>query len=179
VLVPNVEIVQYEEAVEDVPQSGFGPTHINVALKEKEAINTYEPLIKIQKEDQIASLLPERKNNRRVKPIRHEHKLTFTSQNLTFQIWDAQVIDGDIVSIFVGNECIVEEYSITAVKKSVQFDASKYKRTYVYLHAHNLGTLPPNTVTMTVSDGENTHEVELRSDMTGSSALQLTFETED
>jgi WD40 repeat protein len=179
VLVPNVEIVQYEEAVEDVPQSGFGPIHRNVALKEKEAINTYEPLVKIPKEDQIASLLPERKNNRRVKPIRHEHKLTFTSQNLTFQIWDAQVIDGDIVSIFVGNECIVEEYSITAVKKSVQFDASKYKRTYVYLHAHNLGTLPPNTVTMTVSDGENTHEVELRSDMTGSSALQLTFETED
>lgn len=176
---PEVEIVQYQEAVEDVPQSNSGPSHINVVLKEPEKVNTYEPKIKIPVEDQIASVLPERLYNRRVKPIRHEHRLQFRSHQLTFQIWDAQVIDGDIVSIYVGEECIVKEYSITAVKKSVEFDASKYKRAYVYLHAHNLGTLPPNTVTMTVSDGQDTHEVELRSDMTGSSALELIFQPEE
>ncbi len=178
---PEVEIVVYENPVEDVPQiEKKGPAPVNVVIKEKEpeVINTYEPAKPAEPAEPIVSTLPERKNNRRVKPIRHEHKLTLKSQQLVFEIWDAQVIDGDIVSIYVGDECIVKEYSITAVKKTVKFDASAYKRVYVYLHAHNLGTLPPNTVTMTLSDGFVKHQVELRSDLSGSSALELTFDSE-
>jgi hypothetical protein len=100
------------------------------------------------------------------------------SHQLTFDIWDAQVIDGDIVSIYVDEECIVNEYSITATKKSVQFDASDYKKVYLYLHAHNLGTIPPNTVTMTVSDGIQSLDIQLRSDLTGSSAVEFLFDDE-
>ena len=185
---PSVEIVQHSEAVEDVPQVTRVKPVVPVVIQSdpvstevktemdtmvNEVINTYVPK---KTTEPILSELPERKENRRVKPIRHEHKLTFNSNQLTFEIWDAQVIDGDIVSIYVGDEIIVEEYSITAVKKTVKFDASAYKRTYVYLHAHNLGTLPPNTVTMMVSDGQTSHQVELRSDLSGSSALELTFE---
>ena len=101
------------------------------------------------------------------------------SHQLTFEIWDAQVIDGDIVSIFIDDECIVKEYSITAVKKLVKFDASKYKKVYLYLHAHNLGTIPPNTVTMKISDGIQELDIELRSDMSGSAAVELLFDTDE
>jgi hypothetical protein len=174
---PEVEIVQYVEPIEDVPQVNVEnkkPVDIEVQLKEPEKVETYEPRTKANYRS-IVSELPERKENRRVKPIRHEHKLELTGNMLTFEIWDAQVIDGDIVSIYVGDECIVKEYSITEAKKTVTFDASAFKRVYVYLHAHNLGTLPPNTVTMTVSDGIQTHKIELRSDLSGSAALELTF----
>lgn len=174
---PEVEIVQYVEPVEDVPQvtsEKKGPTNTNVQLKPEEVVNTYEPKEK-KPARSVLSVLPERKQNRRVKPIRREHKLSLEGSQLTFEIWDAQVIDGDIVSIYVGEDCIVKEYSITAAKKTVNFDASQFKRVYVYLHAHNLGTLPPNTVTMTVSDGIVEHQVELRSDLSGSAALELTF----
>lgn len=174
---PEVEIVQYVEPVEDVPQVTTlrkGPSNINVQLKQKEVVNTYEPKEK-KPARSVLSELPERKENRRVKPIRKEHRLSLEGNQLTFEIWDAQVIDGDIVSIYVGDDCIVKEYSITAAKKTVHFDATQYKRVYVYLHAHNLGTLPPNTVTMTVSDGISEHQVELRSDLSGSAALELTF----
>ncbi|MFT4543973.1 MAG: hypothetical protein ACI9EQ_000425 [Bacteroidia bacterium] len=188
-VIPPVEIITHTEAVEDVPQivrvkeeetkpirsvsTTIDTTFALLAATKQQVINTYEPA---KPAKPVFSVLPERKENRRVKPIRHEHKLTFNSTQLTFEIWDAQVIDGDIVSIYIGDERIVEEYSITAVKKTIEFDASAYKRTYVYLHAHNLGTLPPNTVTMRVTDGIATHQIELRSDLTGSSALQLSFE---
>ncbi|MCB9192364.1 MAG: WD40 repeat domain-containing protein [Flavobacteriales bacterium] len=177
VVEPEVEIVQYVEPIEDVPQVKVehrNSIEVEVQLKEPEKVETYQPTPKAPYRS-IVSEVPERKENRRVKPIRHEHKLELTGNKLTFEIWDAQVIDGDIVSIYVGDECIVKEYSITDVKKTVTFDASAYKRVYVYLHAHNLGTLPPNTVTMTVSDGEQTHQIELRSDLSGSAALELTF----
>ncbi len=178
---PEVEIVQYEEAVEDVPQEKpVEPPINNVVLKEIKD----EPAAVADKSESIQepfvertdSELQETLNNRRVKPIRKEHRLSLGSHSLTFEIWDAQVVDGDIVSIYVGDECIIKEYSITADKKTISYDASRFNKVYVYLHAHNLGTQPPNTVTMTISDGETTHSVELRSDLSGSSALELVFE---
>lgn len=180
---PEVEIIQYDTPIEDVPQieeRRQTPVETKVIIAQTVPDSSMSEAVAIAEEDKlparsVLSVLPERKENRRVKPIRKEHKLQLTKNKLVFEIWDAQVIDGDIVSIFVGDECIVKEYSITAVKKRVEFDASKYKRVYIYLHAHNLGTLPPNTVTMTVSDGVNFHEVELRSDLSGSAALELTF----
>ncbi len=171
---PDVEIVQHKEPVQDVPQKEtIRPVE---AIEQKKPapipVAAYEPP---KAKEQIVSVLPERKNNRRVKPIRKEHKLVMKSHQLTFDIWDAQVIDGDIVSIYVNDECIVKEHSITGVKKSVKFDASDYKKVYLYLHAHNLGTIPPNTVTMTVSDGIQTLDIQLRSDLTGSSAVEFIF----
>lgn len=173
-LEPEVEIVVYEQPIQDVKQveeNGPAPTNINVVIKETEPVVTT-----ILPEDRVDLELQSNKNNRRVKPIRKEHRLTFGNHFLTFNLWDAQVVDGDIVSIYVGDDCIVKEFSITGEKKQVTYDASKFNKVYVYLHAHNLGTQPPNTVTMTISDGVSTHSVELRSDLTGSSAMELIFE---
>lgn len=172
---PAVEIVQYAQPIEDVKQEKkqHTPTNTKVVLQKVDTarLKHTEP-----NKAPIVSVLPERKNNRRVKPIRREHRLNMLSHQLTFEIWDAQVIDGDIVSIYINEDCIVEEYSITAVKKVVKFDASAYKKAYLYLHAHNLGTIAPNTVTMTISDGVQKLDVELRSDLTGSAAIELNFE---
>ncbi len=176
---PEVEIVQYQEAIEDVPQSvESAPTKTKVVVKPKETINTYEPAEPAEPAELIVCELPDRMNNRRITPIRQEHRLILKSHQLTFEIWDAQIIDGDIVSIFIDDSCVVKEYSITALKKKVTFDASKYKKVYLYLHAHNVGTIPPNTVTMTVSDGIQSIELQLRSDLTGSAAMELTFDDE-
>lgn len=176
---PEVEIVQYAEPIQDVKQeavqidSVIAPTDINVVLKVPDSVPTYQP---IPREERVDLELQSNKNNRRVKPIRKEHRLILNNHFLTFNIWDAQVVDGDIVSIYIGDECIVQEYSITAEKKQVTYDASRFNKVYIYLHAHNLGTQPPNTVTMTISDGISSHSVELRSDLTGSSAMELIFE---
>ncbi|MCF8275640.1 MAG: WD40 repeat domain-containing protein [Flavobacteriales bacterium] len=173
---PDVEIVQYSEPVQDVPQVvKIKPIDTKVISGNEDGVVAVVDTIVA---DPIVSELPDRKNGRRVMPIRREHRLLLKSHQLTFEIWDAQVIDGDIVSIFIDDKCIVEEYSITADKKVVHFDASAYKKVYLYLHAHNLGTISPNTVTMTISDGVQKLDIELRSDMTGSSAVELNFEDE-
>ncbi|MCF8465478.1 MAG: WD40 repeat domain-containing protein [Flavobacteriales bacterium] len=173
---PEVEIIVYEKPIEDVKQIEI-QTPVNTNIVSKPEIVTPNVLVSVDTiRSNIESILPERKNNRRVKPIRKEHRLTLLSHQLTFEIWDSQVVDGDIVSIYIDEICIVEEYSITAEKRVIEFDASGYKKAYLYLHAHNLGTIAPNTVTMTISDGIQTLDVELRSDLTGSSAMELNFE---
>ncbi len=139
-----------------------------------------QPVIEVPKEEEVAfgdslSELPSRVNGRRVNPIRNEHKLNLRGRNLKIQVWDAQVIDGDIVSIYINDQCIITEYSIVREPKVVNFDASGFKRVYLYLHAHNIGTIPPNTATMMISDGTQDIQVELRSDLTGSAAMEFNF----
>ncbi|MCF8461768.1 MAG: WD40 repeat domain-containing protein [Flavobacteriales bacterium] len=186
VVEPEVEIIVYETPVEDVKQVKVEtPVKTNVVVKAeaKAEVKPTEVVPRVElpvdsTKINIESVLPEMKNNRRVKPIRKEHRLNMLSHQLTFEIWDSQVVDGDIVSIYIDDLCIVKEYSITAEKRVVHFDASSYKKAYLYLHAHNLGTIAPNTVTMTISDGIQSLDVELRSDLTGSSAMELNFEDE-
>lgn len=178
---PDVVIIHHEEPVQDVRQDRMTPVNTNVVIRPPtvesvpDSSSIEKPVPVSENLEVVTEELPERKENRRVKPIRQEHRLHLKSRQLTFELWDAQVVDGDIVSIFLGDSCIVNEYSISASRKKVTFDASRYKRVYLYLHAHNLGTIPPNTVTMTVSDGTDTHQVELRSDLSGSAAMELNF----
>lgn len=119
---------------------------------------------------------PLKLNGRRVMPIRHEHRIEVGSKKLTFKVWDDQVVDGDIISLYVNNVEIISKYSLTATQKVIDFDASGLDKCYIFLHAHNLGKIPPNSVTMSISDGETTHKVSLRSDLKGSAAIELMFD---
>lgn len=121
------------------------------------------------------SVIPDRLNGRSIRPLRSDHRLNLLSRNLTFQIWDAQIIDGDIISIYINDQIIVKEYSIINEHLTVKFNAKDFKKAYLYLHAHNVGSIPPNTATMMISDGVQEIQVELRSDLTGSAAVELNF----
>jgi len=169
-ITPTVK-VEVEKPVESVPAPIVAPKAEEEPRQEPAAVVAQ---VKSAVTDSV-SIVPERVNGRRIKPIRSDHRLNLLSRTLTFQIWDAQVVDGDIISIFINDDCIVKEYSIVTERHTVTFDASKYKKAYLYLHAHNVGTIPPNTATMMVSDGVQDIQVELRSDLTGSSALELNF----
>lgn len=121
------------------------------------------------------STIPANLNGRRINPIRNEHRLYLKGRDLTISVWDAQVVDGDIISIYINNDCVLREHMIVEAHKDIRFNASGYRKVYLYLHAHNLGSIPPNTATMMVSDGIQDIQVELRSDLTGSAAMELNF----
>jgi WD40 repeat protein len=170
-IVPVVKPPVKEEPVNE-------PVRVEL-LKEQPEPEVEQPVAEALKAEVVLgdslSELPVRVNGRRVNPIRNDHKLNLLGRNLKIQVWDAQVIDGDIVSIYINDQCIITEYSIVREPKVVNFDASGFKRVYLYLHAHNIGTIPPNTATMMISDGVQDIQVEMRSDLTGSSAMELNF----
>ncbi len=122
------------------------------------------------------SILPERFQGRRVPPVRTDHRLYFMKPDLEIAVWDAQVIDGDIVSLYMDDKLILADHALTEGKKYLRFDGTGYKRCFLFLHAHNLGTIPPSTVTMTITDGNKSYQIEVRSDLTMSSGVELNFE---
>ncbi|MFT5280289.1 MAG: hypothetical protein ACI9P8_001929, partial [Bacteroidia bacterium] len=144
-----------------------------IVLVEEDSIEELAIVAPLKRE--VFDEIPETINGRRVTTVRHEHRLAFTNRHITIKVWDDQVVDGDIISLFVNNEEILEHFSIKEKQHLVEFNAGDMDKCYIFLHAHNLGKIPPNTVTMIVSDGSQQHRIQLRSDLKGSAAVELKF----
>jgi hypothetical protein len=104
--------------------------------------------------------------------------LQVKKRKLTISVWDHNTIDGDIVSLKLGEEWILTQYELTATKKVFEATLLGFGQDLV-LYAHNVGMVPPNTVTVSVFDGISTQRVSLESNMETSESIKIVFTGED
>lgn len=178
--VEEVVMVEEKEEAEQVPepQPEPQPQPERVLIKET-AIEKVE-VAKVEElpvdTTPIVYQLPNTFQGRRVLPIKAENKLAFNDPNLTITVWDNKIMDGDIISLYINDSLVLGEYSLDTIPKEIPVWVEKGKTTYLTLHAHNLGTVPPNTADIIVSDGKKEYQIELRSDFQGSSVAELKIE---
>lgn len=121
--------------------------------------------------------IPKEWQGRRVLPVDSTtNKMTFKNGNLTIRVWDDKIIDGDIVSIFVNDSCVVCNYELKEQPREVKMSFEKGSVVYILLHAHNLGTIPPNTANVSVTDGITTQKIELKSTMYESAVAKVVIQ---
>lgn len=75
-----------------------------------------------------------------------------SSKRVTFKVWDSQTVDGDIVTLVVNGRVILAEYSLVAEKREITVTLDNLGYNYILLFAHNVGSLPPNTAAMSITD---------------------------
>ena len=98
-------------------------------------------------------------NNR---PIKKEHYIEIHNSKISIEIWDNKKVDGDRISLFLDNNNILDDYKLQREKKIIQVNLKSGKNSLI-VFAHNLGRDPPNTASVIIIDGENTHKVSLSS----------------
>ncbi len=104
--------------------------------------------------------------------------LQVKNRKLTINVWDHNTIDGDIISLKLGEEWILAEYQLTSQKKEIDLTLTGFGQDLV-LYAHNVGMVPPNTASISVFDGLSTQRVSLESNMETSEAIKIVFTGED
>ena len=92
------------------------------------------------------------------------------SREVVLLIWDAQKVDGDSISLMLNGEFILENHLLTKTPKRIRATL-KSKDNRLVLYAHNLGTIPPNTATISILDTGNQKEVTLMADEQNSQAV--------
>ena len=118
--------------------------------------------------------MPKEWVGRRVLPVDSTtNKMTFSNGNLTIRVWDDKILDGDIVSIYVNDSCVVCNYELKANPREVKLHFEKGTTCYLLLHAHNLGTISPNTANLSVTDGITQSKIELKSTMYESAVAKI------
>lgn len=102
---------------------------------------------------------------------------TIEIEKKTFRIdiFDNGEIDGDSISLFFNGELIVSNKKLTEKPITLflslkdELDANDLE-----MYAENLGTIPPNTAVMTVTDGSKRYDLRVTSDLRKNGVIRFT-----
>jgi len=123
----------------------------------------------IQKElPQVQDLNLPKRNNTLVRTIEIE--------NETFRVdlYDNGEIDGDSISLIFNGKLILAKKRLSdkAITLTLNVDDKKDVNELI-MYAENLGSIPPNTALMVVTDGNNRYEVRISSDLEKSGSIRF------
>jgi hypothetical protein len=134
-----------------------------------DAVTLKEPVANIQKPMAAAPVI----NNPIITTRATEviQTLDIVEDSVTLSLYDNGEIDGDVVSVFLNNEKIIENVTLkaSAYKKTIYF--KKGETAHLTLFAENLGTIPPNTGLLVVYSGEKRYQVFFTSTLNKSSVI--------
>ena len=93
---------------------------------------------------------------------------TIAIEQPTFRLdfYDNGEIDGDSISVFYNGKVVLSHRMLTdkPITLTLSLDEN-VKENVVTMYAENLGTIPPNTALMIVTDGNKRYEVRMESDL--------------
>ena len=90
-------------------------------------------------------------------------------------MWDDQRIDGDSVAIEYKDSIIYNNIRLDATKKCIWIKVEKEQPNYLIVHALNEGRVKPNTVRLSIQSKEQEMPVLIKTDLTKSGILNITF----
>jgi WD40 repeat protein len=103
----------------------------------------------------------------------------FTVSQLEFEIevWDNSVYDGDIISLNINGNWVLENYEVTKTPLRIKIKIQPSTNNYLILYAHNLGKIPPNTaVVALIEPNGKKRRLVIKSDLGTCGALNFTYQ---
>ena len=135
---------------------GIRDTLTTVRIIQRKVVNYYVENLYKQRENVIAKEIP------------------VVSDKVSVDFYDNGEIDGDSISVFFNNQLMA--YSQRLSTSSIHFDLlldTTREVNELTMFADNLGSIPPNTALMIVTDGDKQYEVRLSSSLQKNATLRL------
>lgn len=92
--------------------------------------------------------------------------------SITLRVGDFNQVDGDIISLFLNDELLLSEHSLTNEYVTLRVEL-KQKKNILKVLAHNLGEIPPNTAEIQIERNGGFKKVILNSDAFSSEAIEI------
>ncbi len=96
------------------------------------------------------------------------------SDSVRISFYDNGDIDGDSISVFMNKVPVLTQQPLTArsLNMYLAFDKEN-SAAEISMYAENLGTIPPNTALMIITDGDKKYEVYMSSTLSQNAAVRL------
>lgn len=100
---------------------------------------------------------------------------TVVVENATVKIelYDNGEVDGDSISLFYNGNVLLAHKRLSETPIILEIPISNDETNELVMYADNLGTLPPNTALMIVTDGKKRYEVRITSDLKKSGTIKF------
>lgn len=120
----------------------------------------------------VSNLVVESQYKQRENVINNE--IEVESDSLTVDFYDNGEVDGDSISVFFNNQLLAfyQRLSTKAIHFDLVLDSAK-EFNELSMFADNLGSIPPNTALMIVSDGKKRHEIRMTSNLERNAVLRI------
>jgi hypothetical protein len=110
----------------------------------------------------------------RERAIEVQQEIEVSADSITVDIYDNGEIDGDSISVFFNDKLLGANLKLStrSVHLKIGLD-STLDVNQLSMFANNLGSIPPNTALMIVSDGKKRYEVRLSSSLDKNAAVRI------
>jgi len=106
------------------------------------------------------------------RPIKVQRVIEVQNPNLRIKVWDNGIVDGDVVTLFLNGEMVLEQERVTKRKHAIIVKLNE-ENNFLILHAEDLGDIKPNTVAVSIDDGVKEHQLILSSNLRESGAVMI------
>jgi hypothetical protein len=94
--------------------------------------------------------------------VKVEQTVSVKSKKLKIKIWDSQLEDGDIVSVYLNDKKIIDHLKLTIKPKEYEIELpSDRKEHYITVYSDDFGKSEPNTASIRIFDGKKEQTIEL------------------
>jgi WD40 repeat protein len=131
--------------------------------------NTVRLWKKPDEEKPLVKNMPKKTRKRKVEVQR---TVKVTNRYVEIHLWDNFQIDGDTISVNLNGNWIVNNYKLDGKPRILKVELAP-KDNYMIVHAHNLGSIPPNTIAVAIKDGNREQVFTLKSTMGTSAAIYI------
>jgi hypothetical protein len=150
--------------------SGAKPSVSEKTIAKKSVTDHPETLISKQA-DQRTKIPAAELNKRNFNVLK---TLEVKGEMVRVDLYDNGEIDGDSISLFYNGKMIASRKRLNASALTFQLPVDKdAEHNELVMYAENLGSIPPNTALMVVTDGVNRYEVRITSDLQKSGVIQF------
>ena len=104
--------------------------------------------------------------------IKVERVLEVQSSSIKIKVWDNGTVDGDVATLFLNGERILNEFRVDKRKFGIPVKLNQNDN-FLVLHAESLGDISPNTVAISVDDGVKEQIIILSSNLNESGAVMI------
>jgi hypothetical protein len=105
--------------------------------------------------------------------IDHQKDVEVNRKTLTVYVWDADKVDGDVVSLSFNGKWLLRNFPIKREKRAIELVLEDNADNRLILYAENEGRLPPNTAALTFFDGEKQRNLSLVSTKSTCGAIRF------
>ncbi len=136
-------------------------TKNEVAKNDRQIKNSVPAIIPQVKTDDTKTLSPSSFEKRSKSVLQ---TIEIKQDTFNVQLYDNGEIDGDSVSVFYNGALLVSHKRLSDKPITLSLTLNNSSTNELTMYAENLGTIPPNTALMIVTDGDKRYEVRITSD---------------
>ena len=102
------------------------------------------------------------------------NEIEVSSDSLQVDFYDNGEVDGDSISVFFNSQLLAfsQKLSTRSIHFDLKLDTTK-EVNEVSMFADNLGTIPPNTALMIITDGQKQHELRISSSLDKNATIRI------